>query len=700
MSSKDDPDPSRRELVHDYLPPRAHPPCPAWTSSRASFMDSNGTVMDAAALGAEAAVFDYVLVGEGHTVACDHLVQASLLRALATAGKPPVVGLEMVSADRQGVLHGFNVGRYGPEALESGLDWEHTWGHPFSLYLPVFRGGLGTQAAPGGPERAPRGHQGSWRGEGFDPRADGQGAHGAHPGHARAAQLPGRGVPAPPDHARRERHRRGPRDPTPRATPPANGPRPWSASCSCRPPGIPRWPRRPSTPAAVTAGPVVVLAGAGHVEYGWGVGMRLGRLERGSPRAHGHALARRPRGPRPGQLLLLLPHDPRQPSGFTLQLNDQGALVTAVEPGSRTEGRRDGPGRRHRQGPGRPVTGMFDLHKAAIKAAKPTGTSCSRCAGAVPAATRRWTCPSRCPATRTGMPELPEVETIARGLAPRLLDRTVTPLCPSGRGPVADGPPGLGRTDLLRRVPGCGVTGVRRRAKLLLLDLLPPEASPLSGLLPCPGLPSQDDGGLGHDRRGAGPAQGSAPPRPHPVPPGRRLHPVFSRYAQVRLVPGLRARVRRGRGTPGPGRVALLGAAWPRAPGACRRGVRGPVQGTPGAGQGHAARPVRPSRASAISMRTRPCSGRAYALTPGPTGCPGRVWSAWPARSAPCLPRHRGQRQLHPRLPATPAATPGPSRTISGSTAGAARPAATGGRTLRVTRVAGRTSTYCPGCQR
>ncbi len=70
------------------------------------------------------------------------------------------------------------------------------------------------------------------------------------------------------------------------------------------------------------------------------------------------------------------------------------------------------------------------------------------------------------------MPELPEVETIARGLAPRLTGRTILGVEPLWSGSLADGPPGLTRHELLRRVPGGRVVGVRRRAKLLLLDLV------------------------------------------------------------------------------------------------------------------------------------------------------------------------------------------------------------------------------------
>ncbi|QLA16051.1 bifunctional DNA-formamidopyrimidine glycosylase/DNA-(apurinic or apyrimidinic site) lyase [Desulfolutivibrio sulfoxidireducens] len=68
------------------------------------------------------------------------------------------------------------------------------------------------------------------------------------------------------------------------------------------------------------------------------------------------------------------------------------------------------------------------------------------------------------------MPELPEVETIARGLAPGLVGRTIVDarfLCPTV---LADCPSG----DIFRaQAIGRRIAAVRRRAKLLLVDLDP-----------------------------------------------------------------------------------------------------------------------------------------------------------------------------------------------------------------------------------
>lgn len=68
------------------------------------------------------------------------------------------------------------------------------------------------------------------------------------------------------------------------------------------------------------------------------------------------------------------------------------------------------------------------------------------------------------------MPELPEVETTRRGLAPRVSGSVLigaTVYEPRLRWPVPD--------DLRERVAGCTVRAIHRRAKYLLFELLPPD---------------------------------------------------------------------------------------------------------------------------------------------------------------------------------------------------------------------------------
>ncbi|MCF8086217.1 MAG: ChaN family lipoprotein, partial [Desulfohalobiaceae bacterium] len=72
---------------------------------------------------------EYILIGETHDIACDHRVQARLIRWLAENGTRAGVGLEMVPASRQEILDRFNSGGLELDQLAEALDWEETWGH-------------------------------------------------------------------------------------------------------------------------------------------------------------------------------------------------------------------------------------------------------------------------------------------------------------------------------------------------------------------------------------------------------------------------------------------------------------------------------------------------------------------------------------------------------------------------------------------
>ena len=82
---------------------------------------------------------DYILVGERHDSAGDHIAEAALLRLLAEDGQLPALGLEMLPRKRyNAVLHDFSAGRLPLDELPAALDWERNWGFSFSLYQPVF----------------------------------------------------------------------------------------------------------------------------------------------------------------------------------------------------------------------------------------------------------------------------------------------------------------------------------------------------------------------------------------------------------------------------------------------------------------------------------------------------------------------------------------------------------------------------------
>ena len=86
-----------------------------------------------------AATADYVLLGERHDNALDHKLQALLLKSLAEEGKQPVLGLEMLPRKQyDAALAAFSGGRTGLDELPAKLDWPRTWGFDFNLYREVF----------------------------------------------------------------------------------------------------------------------------------------------------------------------------------------------------------------------------------------------------------------------------------------------------------------------------------------------------------------------------------------------------------------------------------------------------------------------------------------------------------------------------------------------------------------------------------
>ncbi|MUM77389.1 hypothetical protein GKC30_07070 [Pseudodesulfovibrio sp. F-1] len=81
---------------------------------------------------------EYILLGENHPNVCDHTVQLRVLAALAESDTPPAVGLEMVAADMQAVLDDFSAGTVEVDAMEEELEWRDRWGYPFALFRGHF----------------------------------------------------------------------------------------------------------------------------------------------------------------------------------------------------------------------------------------------------------------------------------------------------------------------------------------------------------------------------------------------------------------------------------------------------------------------------------------------------------------------------------------------------------------------------------
>lgn len=106
--------------------------------SPGEFLAQNGTRLTLVEAAAMARGADYLLVGEGHKGACDHLVQQALVRVLAEGDRPPAVGLEMVGRDFTLVLEAFLRGEVPLDELPGRLDWKKNWGFPFALFRPLF----------------------------------------------------------------------------------------------------------------------------------------------------------------------------------------------------------------------------------------------------------------------------------------------------------------------------------------------------------------------------------------------------------------------------------------------------------------------------------------------------------------------------------------------------------------------------------
>ena len=80
----------------------------------------------------------FILVGESHNNPHHHLVQAKILEGMVQSGVRPLVGLEMVDTSYQDVLTDFYHSRISLQDLEKNLNWPKTWGYSFAIYRPVF----------------------------------------------------------------------------------------------------------------------------------------------------------------------------------------------------------------------------------------------------------------------------------------------------------------------------------------------------------------------------------------------------------------------------------------------------------------------------------------------------------------------------------------------------------------------------------
>lgn len=225
-----------------------------------------GRPMALSALAQAAGGARFVLVGEGHENRCDHRVQARVIHALSQGGAHPAVGLEMVDVDRQPLLDRFGAGEIPLEELDPTLGFTKQWGVPFERYQPIFEEAQ-AHGAPLVALNLPREVVRTVSREGLA---------GLPADQKEAVPEP---IPPLPEQEKRlrkayEEHAE-------------HLPRPPSEESFRRFLLVQSlWDTQMANEALQASArldrPVVVLAGAGHVEYGWGIGHRLRTLAPGA----------------------------------------------------------------------------------------------------------------------------------------------------------------------------------------------------------------------------------------------------------------------------------------------------------------------------------------------------------------------------------------------------------------------------------
>ncbi|GAB6036319.1 ChaN family lipoprotein [Fundidesulfovibrio butyratiphilus] len=295
----------------------------------------------------------YVLVGESHPSPCDHLAQARVLQAMTDADAAPAVGLEMVGLDRQPVLDRFNAGEIDVEQLAHDLEWSQRWGFDFALYRPIFetaqRLGLPLYAL-----NAP---------EGVALKAGRLGLAGLSAQERRG--LPKKILPPPEDqmaflravfatHAKQ-------------ASP--GSLRRWEEFQRVQSVWDTTMAHRAVLAAKRSGRPVVILAGGGHVDMGWGVASRLAVLDPKGTRLLVSAW-RSGSKPHPGQADVYFPcaASHRGRLGLKLEAVEGGLKVLAVEADSLAQKAALSPGDLLTAASGSALSSVRDLRMAAAKA--------------------------------------------------------------------------------------------------------------------------------------------------------------------------------------------------------------------------------------------------------------------------------------------------------------------------------------------
>lgn len=235
-----------------HLPPRR-------TLPAGTFWDGEGHRLQDAEIGRRLSAARFVLVGEAHDNPCDHLAEAHIIQ-LQTAEGPVGVGLEMVAFDHQSDLDRFSSGTLDLKDLWTALDWKKSWGFPSNLYAPVFSAARAARkiVALNAPESLVH-----------DVRDKGFAAATVSPSPSITPRL----VPPPPAEEAFlkeafEQHGK-------KARSPADAKDAWDRFLRVQSFWDSEMAWRAFRASEESRLPVVILAGGGHVEHGWGIASRL-----------------------------------------------------------------------------------------------------------------------------------------------------------------------------------------------------------------------------------------------------------------------------------------------------------------------------------------------------------------------------------------------------------------------------------------
>jgi uncharacterized iron-regulated protein len=349
---------------------------PPWVSPPpGSFLSADGKPLTDAQIVSRNA--DFILLGESHTNLCDHSVQARLIEALAKTGRRFSIGLEMLPVTAQPVLDRFNDRAITAENLGREIDWERLWGYPYAQYKPVFELAE-TCNLPVVALNIPRQVLTTFRDKGETALSP-----------AERAVLPRRIIPVSPAQKaalaeqvgmhQSMRQAGAKNDATgPDATPDLAAMTDafflvqalWDSTMAEQ---ALAWRERLGLP-------MLILAGGGHVEHGWGIEYRLRTLDPSKK-----CLAIMPvrdekdfqeqtdtqQRPLPGDMVYFFcasQHKSRL--GMNIVFEDSGMRVEGIEPGSRAAKAGLMAGDVLLKAGGRPLTEATDLHFAAMHASR------------------------------------------------------------------------------------------------------------------------------------------------------------------------------------------------------------------------------------------------------------------------------------------------------------------------------------------